>query len=94
MFLDTGIPVRSEMTVTLRPDIPKELDNRNKGTEGCRKLWTVKSNDRIDLIAFRTLKDATRWRIIAEANQITDPLAFPTADDIGRQLVIPDWNGV
>jgi len=53
-------------------------------------MWQVKSGDRLDLIAFKTLKDSTQWRNIADSNNINNPLAFPTDDDIGKMLVIPD----
>jgi hypothetical protein len=90
MFLDDGTPVRAIVNVTLKSDVPKEQVEKDQGKDKCRKLWTVKSSDRLDLIAFRALKDAAKWRKIAEANQIINPLTFPTENDIGRQLVIPD----
>ncbi len=90
LFLDTGIPVRAELTVTFKAVITTEEDAAFRGNEACRKLWTVKSGDRLDLIAFAALKDPARWRIIAEANHIDNPMTFPTEADVGRLLVIPD----
>lgn len=90
MFLSTGIPVRAELTVTFRDAYTKEEYRRLSGKEACRKMWTVKSGDRLDLIAYRMLKDPSLWRKIAEANNISDTLTFPTVDDIGRMLIIPD----
>jgi len=90
MFLSAGIPVRAKLTVTFKSVISKEEDAKFKGKEACRKLWIVKSGDRLDLVAYKTLKDPGQWRKIAEANGITNPLSFPTGDDIGKILVIPD----
>jgi len=90
MFLATGIPVRSELTVTFKSVVTTDEDAALKGKEACRKLWTVKDGDRLDLIAHVALNDASQWRKVAYANNIADPLVFPSTDDIGRVLVIPD----
>lgn len=93
MFLATGIPVRAEVTVTFKAVIIKEEDAKFTGKEACRKIWTVKSGDRIDLIAYRALKDPALWPEIATLNRISDPLEFPREVDLGRQLIIPDLAG-
>jgi hypothetical protein len=90
MFLSTGIPVRAELTVTFRDAYTKEEYKRLRGKEACRKIWTVKSGDRLDLIAYKALKDSARWRKIADVNNITNPPIFPADKDIGRRLIIPD----
>jgi nucleoid-associated protein YgaU len=90
MFLENGIPVRSLLDLTFET---KELDMKveeNKGLNACRKLWTVKSGDRLDLIANQALKDPKKWREIAQLNKITNPFDFPNKNDFGRTLVIPD----
>lgn len=90
MFLTTGIPVRSELTVTFKSVASQKQLEIFSGKEACRKLWTVKAGDRLDLIAFRALKDPLQWRKIATVNNIINPLSFPEGKDIGRVLVIPD----
>jgi len=90
MFLETGIPVRAELSVTFKSIVTPEEDAKFSGREACRKVWTVKSGDRLDLIAYKTLKDASLWRKIAEVNNIIDPRIFPTNNDIGKQIIIPD----
>ena len=90
MFLETGIPVRAELTVTLKAVVSPEEDTQRKGNEACRKLWTVKTGDRLDVIAYKALKDPAQWKKIARVNDIVDPLAFPTDGDIGKMLIIPD----
>lgn len=90
MFLSTGIPVRAEVTLTFKSVITREEDAQLRGREACRKLWTVKTGDRLDLIAYNTLKDPKQWRKIAVANHIINPLVFPGDGDIGMVLIIPD----
>lgn len=90
MFLETGIPVRVELTVVFKSVITREEDALFKGKDACRKLWTVKSGDRLDLIAYRALNDPYLWRRVAEVNNITNPLMFPAKEDLGRMLIIPD----
>lgn len=90
MFLESGLPVRANLTVVFKSVITSQEDAQFKGREACRKLWTVKSGDRLDLIAFNTLKDPAQWRKIAKANMIINPLSFPTEEDLGRVLIIPD----
>ena len=90
LFLPDGTPVRAELTATFKAAVTPEEYKKNMGIEACRKVWKVKSGDRLDLIAQSTLKNVNLWRKIAEENNINDPLAFPTLNDIGRILIIPD----
>lgn len=90
MFLETGIPVRAELTFTFKSVATPQEYAEYMGIEACRKVWTVKSSDRLDLIAYRALKNAALWRKIADENNIDDPIAFPQTHNIGKTLVIPD----
>ncbi|MBC2697004.1 MAG: peptidoglycan-binding protein LysM [ANME-2 cluster archaeon] len=90
MFLETGIPVRAELTFTFKSVATPQEYAEYMGIEACRKVWTIKSSDRLDLIAHKALKNAALWRKIADENNIDDPIAFPQTHDIGKTLVIPD----
>ncbi len=90
MFLENGTPVRSLLDITLISDKPQKQVELDQGKEACRKLWIVKSGDRLDLIASEALKDPLKWRTIATANGIINPFGFPDKNDFGRTLVIPD----
>jgi len=90
MFVSTGIPVRAQVSVSFKSVITSEEDAKMKGKEACRKLWIVKAGDRLDLIAHAMLRDVNQWRKIAELNDISDPMIFPTDDDIGKTIIIPD----
>lgn len=93
MFLSSGVPVRAELSITLKSVLTPEEDLRAQGYFNCRRLWQVTENDRLYLIAQRTLGDPGQWRLIAETNGIDDPLNFPRRQDIGRTLVIIDTHG-
>ncbi|NRO97482.1 peptidoglycan-binding protein LysM [Paraburkholderia sp. NMBU_R16] len=93
MFLSSGVPVRAELTVTLKSVLTPEEDQHSQGKFNCRQLWQVRENDRLYLIAQQTLGDPDQWRLIAEANGIYDPLDFPRREDVGRMLVIVDTHG-
>ena len=49
------------------------------------KVHTVTDGDSLPSVAYKNYGDATRWRTIAEANGIDDPLALRR----GHQLTIP-----
>ncbi len=53
------------------------------------KVWTVRIGDNLPAIAARTYDDPRQWRLIADANNIDNPLRFPSEDDLGRLLMIP-----
>jgi hypothetical protein len=90
LFLSNGTPVRAKLEVTFESVMTPEEYAKNMGIEACRKVWTVKTGDRLDLIANVALKDPSLWRRIAEENNIDSPLVFPKDSDIGRILIIPD----
>lgn len=90
MFLGSGVPVRAQLDVTFTSQESDKKIDQSKGLEACRKLWVVKSGDRLDLIANEALKDPLQWRRIAELNKIDNPVNFPGDKDVGRTLVIPD----
>lgn len=54
------------------------------------RLKTVKAGDRLPRVAAEFYGDPRLWRLIAQANAIDDPLAFPGPGDLGRLLLIPD----
>ena len=90
MFLSTGIPVRAKVTVTFKASFTEKENTKRSGNEACRKHWKVTRGDRLDLLAAKLLMDPKKWRLIAQANDVSDPLAFPEASHIGQTIVIPD----
>lgn len=88
LFKQDGTPVRAKVDVSFKEYIdPKEEDKQNPTSGGgpIERVWRVIAGDRLDTIAAEVYQDATKWRLIAEHNQIVNPLALRP----GQQLSIP-----
>ncbi len=77
LFKKDGTPVRASVDITFTQytdtnDYPKQ--NPTSGGGPIDRVWRVVAGDRIDLIAAELYNDATRWRLIAEYNRLTNPL--------------------
>jgi hypothetical protein len=88
LFQPDGTPVRAQVEVTFTQhkdlnDYPNQ--NPTSGGGDIERIWRVVAGDRIDTIAFEVYGDATRWRDIAEYNQLDNPLELHA----GQQLIIP-----
>lgn len=87
-----GIPLRAKVDVTFtqhddRDDyIRGQRQNPTSGGGPILKAWQVTRGDRIDMIASEVYGDATKWKHIAEFNEINNPHALTP----GSQLLIPD----
>lgn len=88
LFRQDGTPVRAIANVTLQE---AEDDQKKKGTNptshaqpGHRRR-TVQPGDTLPLIAFEEYGDATQWRIIADANGLSNPSKL----EPGIDLAIP-----
>ncbi|WP_242538552.1 CIS tube protein [Trinickia acidisoli] len=90
MFLPSGVPVRADLTVTLKEVLTDAEEIKAQGLDNCRRLWTVSASDRLDLIAYDVLGDRSQWRLIADANGIYDPIGFPGRRWTGVTIAIPD----
>ena len=90
LFLNDGTPVRAKVDVVFRQyvlvdDHRGESQNPTSGGGPIERMWRVRTGDRLDTIAAAVYGDASRWRLIAERNQILDPLRLRP----GQQLAIP-----
>jgi hypothetical protein len=90
MFLSTGIPVRAELTVTIKEVLNDRDELDALGLRGCRKLFRVSAGDHVSSVAYKVLGDRTQWRLIADANGIYDPIAFARSGWLGQTIAIPD----
>ncbi len=89
LFLQDGTPVRAHVDVTFTQfkDLQEHpSQNPTSGGGPIEQLRQVIAGDRLDWIAYEVYGDATRWRLIAERNNITDPLALRP----GMILSIPE----
>ena len=79
LFTHEGTPVRADVQVTFDQfKDPNDLPQQNPTSGGgpISRVWRVRRGDRLDLIAAEVYGDATRWRKIADYNQLTNPLAL------------------
>nr|WP_062337191.1 hypothetical protein [Herbidospora sakaeratensis] len=86
MFLPDGTPVRARVSVTFREYTEVEFETRRGLFAGAPALHTVTDRDTLPGLAAAYLGDPGRWREIAGANDLLDPLRLPS----GRPLVIPE----
>ena len=97
LFTDDGTPTRANVTLTVQqidkiqyknksgPAASKQPQNpTTRGFEGLRS-HLVRDGDSLQGLAYRYLGDPTRWRRIAEANGIDDPMRLRR----GTSLSIP-----
>jgi Contractile injection system tube protein/LysM domain len=87
LFKPTGEPVRADVKLSLmayEADTPPS-QNPTTRSEGGLGAHVVRDGDSLASIAYKFYGDATRWRRIAQANGIDDPLLMRG----GRTLNIP-----
>lgn len=73
MFLADGTPVRATMDVTFQQIKDEKLyppQNPTSGGVGGERVWRVTEGDTLASIAYQAYGDSTRWRPIADANQL------------------------
>lgn len=78
LFLPSGVPVRAELTVSLKEFVSVEQQAKETKTQSAdhAKRFTVRRGDTLATIAAAEYGDPGRWRVIAEANGIADPMAI------------------
>jgi hypothetical protein len=82
-----GRPARATARLTLRQhtSAATQLAEAGRQSPDRNSVTTVREGDTLPAIAYREYRDATRWRAIAEANRITDPLDLVP----GQPLLVP-----
>jgi nucleoid-associated protein YgaU len=86
LFTFDGEPIRADVKLALMQwEEPKKGQNPTTHGEGGLGAHVVRDGDSLPSIAHRVYGDATRWRAIAEANGIDDPLRLRS----GRTLSVP-----
>jgi hypothetical protein len=86
MFRPNGEPARALVDLELtQSEKAQEGQNPTTRSTGGLKVHTLTDGDSLQSVAYKNYGDATRWRTIAEANGIDDPLALRR----GHQLSIP-----
>jgi nucleoid-associated protein YgaU len=82
-----GQPVRAEVSLSLE-EVATPLPNQNptSGALAQRRTHTMIEGDSLASIAFKEYRNPGKWRAIAEANGIDDPMRVRP----GMELLIPD----
>lgn len=87
-FSNTGVPLRAHLSLTLMQYEPSDAfgpQNPTSGTPRPQRTHRVQAGETLDRIAAQYYGDSTRWRTLAEANAIADPLAVKP----GAVIAIP-----
>jgi nucleoid-associated protein YgaU len=74
LFLPDGTPVRATLDVTFQQTKDESLYPRQNPTSGGTEtvhLWTVQEGDTLAWIAYKEYGDTNLWRVIADANRLT-----------------------
>jgi len=85
MFAVDGTPVRSMLTVRFHEYVDITISVKSGVFIGPPTLYNVVQGQTISAIAAAVYGDASRWRDIADANNIEDPFNVPP----GTSLVVP-----
>lgn len=91
-FASDGTPLRARVSLSLKQyeDDPSWVrQNPTSGTPRPGRSHVVQAGEPLDAITARYYGTASDWRVIAEANDIEDPLAVAP----GMVLLIPEHDG-
>lgn len=87
-FSSTGVPLRAQMDLLLTQFVESAAfgpQNPTSGTPDPHRVHRVQPGETLDRISAKYYGDSTRWRSIAAANAVVDPLALRP----GSLLTIP-----
>lgn len=91
LFDVDGRPLRAKCSLSIEEagvDTPGQ--NPTSGSREARRTHRVVAGDSLPQLAWREYGDATAWRVIAEANDIDDPMVLVP----GAELLVPAMEGV
>ncbi|GAA2218971.1 LysM peptidoglycan-binding domain-containing protein [Micromonospora olivasterospora] len=86
LFDPDGTPLRATCSLMLNEvSGATRGQNPTSGSRTARRVHRLVAGDSLELLAHREYGDPTAWRVIAEANDIDDPVRLRT----GSQLLLP-----
>jgi nucleoid-associated protein YgaU len=88
-FASDGMPLRAKADLKLKQwkdEAERPLQNPTSHTPTLDTVHRLGHGETLDRVAAKHYADSTRWRLIAEANNVVDPLALTP----GTLLVIPE----
>jgi nucleoid-associated protein YgaU len=89
LFLPNGTPVRAVLDVSFQQfeeEVKNKKTNPTSGGVGGERHWLVRAGDTLAWIAFNEYGDSNQWRLIADANSLTQVRRLLT----GTMLMIPN----
>jgi hypothetical protein len=90
LFHPNGEPIRATVDLELaQAEKAEQGQNPTTRAIGGQRVHRVRDGDSLPSIAYDVYGDPTRWRAIAQANDIDDPLRLPR----GAELAIPGLEG-
>jgi len=87
LFSPQGVPLRATLTVSLKEykTLKEQVDELNKTSPDHTHSHVVQAGETLAQISWSIYDDPAQWRAIADANNLTDPLALQP----GAVLTIP-----
>jgi hypothetical protein len=87
LFSSDGVPLRATLNITLREylTLEQQLSQLNLRSADCTRMHNVQRGETLPQIAYSAYRDAARWRLIAEANNILHPRDL----EPGTVLILP-----
>ena len=84
MFLDSGMPVRATLSVSISEyrTIAEQTRNIKFKSSDRTKVRVLKQGDQLWYLAVQEYGDASQWRLIADANNIENPRLLPVGADV------------
>ncbi|WP_456434541.1 CIS tube protein [Thermosulfuriphilus sp.] len=90
LFRDDGVPVRAKVSLSFRryATVREQQDRKPLHSSDVSKTRILSRADNLFLLAWREYGDPEAWRIIAKANELSDPLDV----EPGTVLLLPPLN--
>lgn len=87
LFSSDGAPLRATLSITLHEylTLDQQLTQLNLRSADHTRVHTVQGSESLPQIAYEMYRDAARWRLIAEANNILRPREL----EPGTVLIVP-----
>ena len=90
-FSSAGMPLRAKADLGLKQwddEAVLPLQNPTSHASSLHSVHTLMTGETLDRIAARYYRDPTRWRLIADANGIVDPLDLPFGPGVIPELPV------
>jgi hypothetical protein len=88
LFEQDGTPLRALCELVFRERIPgEEKDSRPLQSPDRAKRRVLREGDTLPLLAYQEYQDPGKWRLIAELNDMDDPLALSA----GEEILVPPF---